>query len=84
MPEMKIFVQVMGTRVSDQGKQYAEFYFPGGSITVAISAELGLKIKPFIGKEIPVVFGMSPRMVVLFNRPVCLFEVHQIISVNEK
>lgn len=82
MGKMTMKVVLDSLRASkSEGKCYAEFFFVGGTASFLVDSEQIQKLRGKEGQELDVVFLMRPRSVILFDRPVSLFETVKLIEI---
>lgn len=84
MLKMSIPVIVESLKVSKEGSNvagYVNFLLTGGSINCPVDADQLKQLQNHEGDNILCEFQMSPRGIVLFNRPSCVFEAKKLIRI---
>lgn len=74
--QMQMKVVLAGLRQSKNGssKSYADFDFIGGSVSLAVNSSDVPSLAGHEGSEMIILVSVRPRSVVMFDRPVTLFE----------
>ncbi len=65
-----------------KSNNYADFIFMGGSVSLPVDAAMFERLKEFEGKQIQCLLECRPRTVVLFDRPVTLFDPVRVLNVK--
>ncbi len=83
MLKMQIPVVVSSVKVAKDAtsKNYADFLFTGGSISVAVEDTHFQSLKSKEGLEILALFELRPVQVVRFGRPASVFEIARFIEI---
>lgn len=82
--KMQAYLEALRSSKNDARKLYGDFVFLGGSCSLLIPpGDVGF-YQSHEGKEIELAVSIRPRSVVLFERPVTLFELVSLIPRNSK
>lgn len=83
MLKMSFPVIVSSVRGSKDGKSfYAEFNVSGGQINLPVDASHTEKLKSIIGTEKVLSFEMKPRNIVVYERPITVFEPCRFLGIE--
>ena len=77
---LKAYLESIRPSKNDQKRFYADFAFLGGSASFLIPAGDVAFYTGQEGKQLDVLVSLRPRSVVLFDRPVTLFEPVSLVS----